>query len=81
MNTTADTQLPSRVIIGIDTHKDVHVAAALDQHGALLGVEHFDASAPGYQRLVRWAREWQRELGATDLAYGIEGTSSYGQAW
>ena len=78
MNITIDQQRPGRVIIGIDTHKDVHVAAALDQHGVLLGIEHFEASARGYQDLGSWARDWQQDLGAAELTYGIEGTGSYG---
>ena len=32
---------------GVDTHLDVHVAAALDPVGGLLGVESFAASAAG----------------------------------
>ena len=27
----------ARVTVGVDTHADVHVAAAIDQHGRLLG--------------------------------------------
>jgi hypothetical protein len=26
-----------QIIVGVDTHKDVHVAAAIDTHGRLLG--------------------------------------------
>ncbi len=33
------------IIGGVDTHLDVHVAAALDPIGGLLGVESFAASA------------------------------------
>ncbi len=33
---------------GVDTHADVHVAAALDPIGGLLGVEEFPATAAGY---------------------------------
>ena len=32
------TSLPNAaVLIGVDTHKDQHVAVALDRHGAVLG--------------------------------------------
>ena len=33
------------VVGGVDTHLDVHVAAALDGAGALLGVELFPATS------------------------------------
>ena len=36
------TTLPRQITGGVDTHLDVHVAAALDERGALLGVESFD---------------------------------------
>src|SRR5258708_25980322 len=39
---------------GVDTHADVHVAAALDPLGGLLGVEEFPVTAPGYARLLGW---------------------------
>jgi transposase len=58
---------------GVDTHADMHVAAALDSIGGLLGVQEFPASAAGYTRLL----EWLRGFGAVCLV-GIEGTGSYG---
>jgi transposase len=39
---------------GVDTHADMHVAAALDPIGGLLGVEEFPATTTGYARLPRW---------------------------
>src|SRR5215471_10852394 len=39
---------------GVDTHLDVHVAAALDPVGGLLGVESFPASGAGYRQLLAW---------------------------
>jgi transposase len=39
----------SRAITGgVDTHSEVHVAAALDPVGGLLGTREFPASAAGY---------------------------------
>jgi transposase len=58
---------------GVDTHADVHVAAALDPIGGLLGVRQFPATAAGYADLL----EWLGELGTVSLV-GIEGTGSYG---
>ena len=58
---------------GVDTHADVHVAAALDPIGGLLGVAEFPATAAGYARLLGWLGGF----GTVGLA-GIEGTGSYG---
>jgi transposase len=58
---------------GVDTHADVHVAAALDPIGGLLGVREFPAGPAGYARLL----EWLGGFGTVCLV-GIEGTGSYG---
>ena len=39
---------------GVDTHLDVHVAAALDPLGALLGTERFDTDPARYKVLLIW---------------------------
>jgi transposase len=67
------TTLPLHVTAGVDTHLDVHVVAALDERGALLGVESFETSARGYRRTLRWLRRF----GEVELV-GVEGTGSYG---
>lgn len=46
---TTMTELDVRVTGGVDTHKDTHVAAALDQQGRLLGTETFPATSAGYR--------------------------------
>ena len=43
------TTIARRITGGVDTHLDVHVAAALDERGALLGVESFATTAAGYR--------------------------------
>ena len=48
---------------GVDTHADVHVAAALDPIGGLLGVREFPATAAGYADLL----EWLGEFGSVNL--------------
>ena len=58
---------------GVDTHLDVHVAAALDERGALLGVESFADHAAGYGQLLGWLESF----GTVELV-GVEGTGSYG---
>ena len=67
------TTMPPRITAGVDTHLDLHVVAALDERGALLGVESFETTLTGYRRAWRWLRSF----GEIDLV-GIEGTGSYG---
>jgi hypothetical protein len=58
---------------GVDTHADLHVAAALDPLGGLLGVQEFPATATGYAQLL----DWLGGFGSISLV-GVEGTGSYG---
>src|SRR5271166_6141231 len=58
---------------GVDTHGDVHVAAALDPVGGLLGTESFPASPSGYGALVAWLESF-----GTVGRVGVEGTGAYG---
>ena len=62
------------VIIGVDTHKQQHVAAAIDGHGGTVGEPvTIDATPDGYAALVAWATG----LG-TVFSFGVEGCGSYG---
>ncbi|WP_151770089.1 IS110 family transposase [Streptomyces abyssomicinicus] len=63
------------VVLGVDTHRDAHVAAVLSPVGELLGTEVFPATAAGYRDLLKWARR----LGRVRRA-GVEGTGSFGAA-
>jgi transposase len=63
----------SGVIGGVDTHADVHVAAAIDENGAVLGIESFPVDGAGYERLIRWLTSF-----GPVVKVGIEGTGSYG---
>src|SRR6516165_9549472 len=67
------TTLARSVTGGVDTHLDVHVAAALDEKGTLLGVEYFETTRAGYKKLLAWLENF----GPVALV-GVEGTSSYG---
>jgi transposase len=61
------------VIIGVDTHKHVHAAVALDGLGVRLGTTNIPVSSRGYRDLEAWARAF-----GPVRAFGIEGTGSYG---
>ncbi|MEU5483276.1 IS110 family transposase [Streptomyces mirabilis] len=61
------------VVLGVDTHRDAHVASVLSLTGAVLATDEFPATAAGYRDLLKWARR----SGAVRRA-GVEGTGSYG---
>ena len=67
------TTMPETITGGVDTHLDVHVAAALNAVGGVLGVESFPADGPGYRRLLAWLGSF-----GTVVLVGVEGTGSYG---
>ena len=58
---------------GVDTHLDVHVAAAVDANGGVLGVESFATTTGGFAEL----HDWLRGFGAL-ARVGVEGTGAYG---
>ena len=57
----------------MDTHVDVHVAAAIDHNGGLLGIESFPADRAGYEELLGWLVGF----GPVEQI-GVEGTGSWG---
>ncbi len=61
------------IIVGVDTHKDEHVAVAINRLGARLGEFHLATTTQGYAGLERWAMN----MGEV-IAFGVEGTGSYG---
>ena len=63
----------SGVVGGVDTHADVHVAAAIDSNGGVLGIESFPTDAAGYEALTGWLVGFGQVL-----RVGVEGTGSYG---
>ena len=65
-----------KVIVGVDTHKHVHVAVAIDSWGIRLRDQAFVADSGGDQALITWA-----ETHGRIEAFGVEGTGSYGAAW
>ena len=61
------------VIVGVDTHKHMHVAVAIDSRSIRLGAHSFGADSEGYRALLTWAEAY----GGIE-AVGIEGTGGYG---
>ena len=63
----------TKITLGVDTHKDTHVAVALDGLGRHLGTLSVPTNTAGYRELLGWARE----LGIIEQV-GVEGTGSFG---
>jgi transposase len=60
--------------IGVDAHKTLHVAVAVDEAGRVVGQWQGATSPEGWDAVTEWARA----LGES-RRWGIEGTGSYGQ--
>jgi transposase len=60
------------VVIGVDTHKDTHTAAAVGATGAVLEHLTVPADPTGYRQLIAFGRRHDATL------WAIEGTGSFG---
>ena len=72
MTTIAQSGVPRSVLGGVDTHKDVHVAAVIDDLGRILAAAELPATRHGYRRLLAWWRGFG-EL----VVVGVEGCGSW----
>ena len=63
-----------RVVVGgVDTHKDLHFAAVVDNQDRVLGNESFATTRHGYKQMLAWLRSFG------ELArIGVECTGTYG---
>ena len=64
---------PDDVVVGVDTHADVHVAVALSGVGAWQGSIAVATTPAGFDELLRWASSF-----GPVRCFGVEGTGSYG---
>lgn len=69
----ADQSKLSHVIGGVDTHKDLHVAAIVDHQDRVLGTESFATTRQGYRLMLAWMRTF-----GDVQRVGIECSGSYG---
>lgn len=63
------------VVVGVDTHKHVHVAAVMDSVGGICATLTIATDSAGFAQLLEWASGHGRII-----SFGIEGTGSYGAA-
>ena len=71
--TSKDEPKAGSVIGGVDTHKDLHVAAVVDHRDRVLGTRSFPSTRQGYRQMLAW----MRSLGELQRV-GVESTGSYG---
>jgi transposase len=60
------------VTVGVDSHKDTHAAAVVDEVGRTLASREIPTTRRGYEQLVGWAEGF----GAV-ARFGVEGTGAY----
>ena len=64
---------PGRIVGGVDTHKDLHVAAVVDELDRVLASRCFATTRHGYKQMVAW----MGAFGSLQRV-GIEATGTYG---
>lgn len=62
-----------QVVGGVDTHKDLHVAAVVDERDRVLTSECFATTRHGYEQML----DWMRSFGELTQV-GVECTGTYG---
>ncbi len=62
-----------QLILGVDTHLDIHVAVLINLIGQVVSHSEFPTTQEGYQELLRWCHSF----GSLQKA-GVEGTGTYG---
>lgn len=61
------------ITLGVDAHKTVHVAVAVDEEGRPLDMWQGTNSQLAWQEMLTWASQWESRQ------WGIEGTGNYGR--
>ena len=62
----------ANVTSGVDTHKDLHVAAVADERDCVLGTRSFPTTRQGYRQMLAWMRTFGQLQ-----RIGIESSGSY----
>jgi hypothetical protein len=56
------------ITVGVDTHKDRHVAAVVDQTGRVLAATDVPTTVNGFARLLAWPRHTAPSTGSASRA-------------
>jgi transposase len=62
-----------RIVGGVDTHKDLHVAAVVDELDRVLASQCFATTRHGYKQMLAWMRTF-----GSIQRVGVEATGTYG---
>jgi transposase len=62
-----------RIVGGVDTHKDLHVAAVVDELDRVLASQCFATTRHGYKQMLTWMRSF-----GSLQRIGVEATGTYG---
>lgn len=69
-----DQAAPNRTVVGgVDTHKDLHVAAVVDEVDRVLASQSFATTRHGYKQMLAWMRAFGQLR-----RIGVECTGTYG---
>lgn len=63
----------NQLILGVDTHLDLHVAVLINTIGQVICTAEFETNSTGYDKLLRWCQSFGHLTKA-----GVEGTGTYG---
>jgi transposase len=67
-------EVAGRIVVGgVDTHKDLHVAAVVDEYDLVLGSQCFATTRQGYKQMLAWMCSFGQLR-----RVGIEATGTYG---
>ena len=69
----AEEEAARGVTAGVDTHKDLHVVAVVDDHDRVLGNQCFATTRHGYKQMLTWMRSFGQLR-----RVGVEATGTYG---
>ncbi len=73
LSLTTELEYRRMVIIGVDPHKDVLVAVAVDGNGRQLTLRDAPARPRGFTTLLSWAEEFERRLWAVEDVRHVAG--------
>jgi hypothetical protein len=57
-HSTEDSRDDVEIVLGVDTHKDTHVASVITILGRLVAPAAFPTTKAGYRDLLAWARSF-----------------------
>ena len=63
----------NQLILGVDTHLDLHVAVLINMIGQVVCTEKFETNNKGYNKLLKWCNSFGKLFKS-----GVEGTGTYG---